>query len=111
VRSVGGYVEAVRNDLSAAAWREQLPPLERLGETWWLGLRTSRGVDPAAARQVSGLGADRPDPALETAERLTEQGFLELHEGRFRLTRSGLPVADALAREFLSPDEIPSSPR
>jgi putative oxygen-independent coproporphyrinogen III oxidase len=105
VRSVSGYVQAVRKGQSAADWREQLPPLERLGETWWLGLRMSRGIDPLVARRVAGLDADQPDPAQGIAERLAEQGFLELDQGRFRLTRRGLPVADALAREFLSPNQ------
>ncbi len=106
VRSVSSYVEAVRSGRSAAAWREQLPPLERLGETWWLGLRMSKGIDPLEARRVAGLDVDQSDPARETAEALAQQGFLELHQGRFRLTSRGLPVADALAREFLRPSPV-----
>ena len=105
IRSVSGYVEAARSGRSAAAWREHLPPLERLGETWWLGLRMSKGIDPREARRIAGLEVDQPDPAQEMAEVLKQQGFLELHQGRFRLTRRGLPVADALAREFLSPSQ------
>jgi coproporphyrinogen III oxidase-like Fe-S oxidoreductase len=85
----------------AAAWSEALPALDRLGETWWLGLRTTRGVDPEAARRSAGLEPGEEDPIRPIAARLVEQGLLEWAGPRVRLTRAGLPVADAVAREFL----------
>lgn len=88
------------NCLSSA---ERLAPLERLGETWWLGLRLAGGVDPAAARERAGL-VDLPpaeDPALAEARSLAAQGLLELARSCYRLTSGGLPLADAVARRFL----------
>jgi len=101
VRSVGEYLQRLGSDTSAAAWRESLGVRQRLGETWWLGLRTSRGVDPAQARRRAGFSASEPDPALEVAEALIERGLLEWNQGHVRLTPQGLPVADAVASEFL----------
>ena len=94
---------------------ETLEPLERLGETWWLGLRLARGVDPVSALLTAGLEPDRvDDPARSRALELVEQGLLDRAPNpgpagspgapageRFRLTPRGLPLADAVAREFL----------
>lgn len=86
------------------AWHERLDPCARLGESWWLGLRLARGVDPAALRERSGFdGSEADDPCLPTARRLLGLDLLEEAQGRIRLTESGLPVADAIGREFLVP--------
>jgi oxygen-independent coproporphyrinogen-3 oxidase len=107
-RSLAGYLEGVARPAGAAAWRERLQPLEGLGETWWLGLRLDEGVDPDAARRTAGFVPAPLDPAVAVAERLLEQGFLELRTGRYRLTQRGLPLADALAREFLGLSRAPA---
>jgi hypothetical protein len=76
----------------------------RLGETWWLGLRRAIGVDPSEARKAALLAPDDDTTErapLATAERLVELGLLEQLGARYRLTPRGLPVADAVAREFL----------
>lgn len=100
-RSIAGYLEGVSQATGPASWREQLEPLERLGETWWLGLRLESGVDPDVARRTAGCASDAIDPAQTVADRLLGLGFLERRAGRYRLTQRGLPLADALAREFL----------
>jgi oxygen-independent coproporphyrinogen-3 oxidase len=110
VRSVGEYRRALDAGRAedAAAWRERLDPLERLGETWWLGLRTRAGVDPVGARARAGLAADAPDPAEATAERLVSLELVErTAAGRFRLTERGWPLADAVSREFVGPQGDP----
>jgi oxygen-independent coproporphyrinogen-3 oxidase len=111
VRSVGEYVRRMEAGRDPAAWRETLAVLDRLGETWWLGLRTTRGVDPVAARTTAGLGPGAVDPALDVAGRLCDQGLLEHAGGRVRLTARGLPVADAVAREFLGLARDQEAPR
>jgi oxygen-independent coproporphyrinogen-3 oxidase len=100
LRGTTAYTEAVARQGHAREWTERLSPPERLGETWWLGLRRTRGVDPAEARTTAGV-EERDDAALPTAEGLVEHGLLERAEGRYRLTDRGLPLADRVAREFL----------
>ena len=86
----------------AEEWSEILDPLARLGETWWLGLRMTQGVDPRAARAAAGYGgAGRPDPAEQKARQLAARDLLELRDRRWRLTERGLPVADRIGTEFL----------
>ena len=85
----------------AAEWEERLAPRARLGETWWLGLRTRRGVEPARARALAGFDSGE-DPCERAALDLARDGFLEAREGRYALSARGLPLADALARRFLA---------
>ena len=86
---------------STETWDETLEPAARLGETWWLGLRLMGGVEPEAARARSGAGPVEARAAEQLARRMQDLGLLEERSGSYRLTRSGLPVADAVAREFL----------
>ena len=104
-RSVTRWRTALDAGTQTVASREELSDRARLGETWWLGLRTAEGVDPRAARraaEVAGVWGEDDDPALAIAERLTEQGLLVREAGRYRLSERGLPLADAVAREFLA---------
>jgi len=101
LRGTTAYAEAIAREGHAREWTERLEPSARLGETWWLGLRRTRGVDPSEARAVSGV-AEEADLAVATAELLVEHGLLVLDQGRYRLTERGLPLADRVAREFLA---------
>lgn len=100
-RSVGLWRQGVEASGFGATWEETLAPLERLAETWWLGLRTTRGVLPSEALEACGLSADASDPALALAQRLGEQGLLMEGAGRWSMTNRGLPLADAISRQFL----------
>ena len=53
-RSLARWAAARAEHPLAAGAAEELDPRERLGETWWLGLRLTEGVDPAAARATAG---------------------------------------------------------
>lgn len=101
-RSLAPYLRWVESEGHATLWREQLEPLHRLGETWWLGLRRSVGVDPAEALLAAGLDGGVDDPAPGLARELEQQGLLEEADGRWRLTDRGLPLADGVARKFLA---------
>jgi oxygen-independent coproporphyrinogen-3 oxidase len=106
VKALGPYNQRALAGRSVEGWSETLEPDARLGETWWLGLRTTRGVDPSEARATSGV-SEAPDRAEQLAARLAEEGLLDLAAGRYRLTARGLPLADAVAAEFLA---VPSQP-
>jgi len=98
-RSIGPWRAAVEAGRFPAAWEETPAPSTRLGETWWLGLRTRAGVDPRRARAVAGL--EGPDPTEGVRGTLVEQGVLEPDGSRLRLSARGWPVADAIARRLL----------
>ena len=101
-RSLAPYLRWVQDEGHATLWREQLDPLHRLGETWWLGLRRSAGVDPMEALLAAGLDGTVDDPAPGLAQELEQQGLLENVAGRWRLTDRGWPLADGVARKFLA---------
>jgi oxygen-independent coproporphyrinogen-3 oxidase len=104
VRALGPYRRHVERDRTATAWEESPSPAARLGETWWLGLRLREGLDPREARVRARVGEEALPgaPEVEIAHRLSEQGLLETEGTRFRLSPRGLPLADAVAREFLA---------
>lgn len=99
-RSIPRWRTAKQEDPMAAAFEEHLDPRARLGETWWLGLRLTAGVDPRTARATAGWEPGE-DPAVEQAEALVADGLLELAAGRYRLTQRARPLADHVGRQFL----------
>ena len=98
-RSIAPWRQAIDSGRFPAVWEETPDPATRLGETWWLGLRTRAGVDPVVARGTAGI--DGPDPTEGIRRELVSQGFLEERASRFRLSPRGWPVADAIARRLL----------
>jgi oxygen-independent coproporphyrinogen-3 oxidase len=105
-RSVARWTRAVAGELPAGeAWSyaEELAPAGRLGETWWLGLRLTEGVDPAQARATAGFPEGRADPCEAIAGPLIAEGLLERAGAWVRLTARGLVLADHVAARFLAP--------
>ena len=104
-RAIQPYLRRMAAAGHATEWREDPDEHARLAETWWLGLRLAGGVNAHEARKAARFHPETADPALAIAERLESQGFLERFDAddieRFRLTASGLPLADAAARQFL----------
>lgn len=103
-RAIAPYLRRIEGTGQAAIWREDPTPLARLGESWWLGLRLARGVDPAAARESAGFDEQQhgADPTPGICKELAGHGLLERADtGRHALTPKGLPLADAVARRFL----------
>ncbi len=106
IRSLGAYRKAMAESKQALDWRETLKPAHRLGETWWLGLRMTDGLSPERAAQAAECtDSGAKDRALELARKFTTQGLLEECAGNYRLTPKGIPLADAIAAEFLT--EVP----
>lgn len=99
-RSLGPWRDALRAGRFPAAWEETPPAQVRLGETYWLALRTRQGVDPGDARATAGWTEE--DPTERVVEELLSQGFLERVGPRVRLSARGWPLADAIARRFLA---------
>ncbi|MFT4709616.1 MAG: oxygen-independent coproporphyrinogen-3 oxidase [Planctomycetota bacterium] len=101
-RSLARWTRAVNQDGSAPLYTETLEPLERLGETWWLGLRLAKGVSPSAAMATAGWSG--PDPTLPIRTKLMADGLLESRGGRVRIPDSGLALADYIGKQFLAPE-------
>jgi oxygen-independent coproporphyrinogen-3 oxidase len=101
-RSRPAWHKAVLEHGARADWEERLAPEQRLSETWWLGLRTRQGIEPATARRIAGL-AESSDRCEQIALGLERDGFLAREGAAFVLTVRGLPLADALAKRFLAP--------
>lgn len=101
-RGIGPYRKAVESAEDPLDWSETLEAPHRLAETWWLGLRTPEGIHPEEARTRSGFPEDAHDLAEELAEKQAAQGFLERKpDGAWALSATGLPLADALATQYL----------
>jgi len=104
-RSIARWTDAVRSNQAKPAWDETLSPAARLGETWWLGLRLTKGVDPHQARQTARWDT-RADPAEALAVELVTEDLLQLEGTHYSLTERGRPLADHVGRRFLlTPDE------
>jgi oxygen-independent coproporphyrinogen-3 oxidase len=101
VKGIQGYARRIAEGPDALVFGEEPEPLARLGETWWLGLRLQRGLNPEEARARAGLPADFDDPMPAVVETLIGQGLLERDADRLRLSPAGLPLADHVARQFL----------
>jgi oxygen-independent coproporphyrinogen III oxidase len=80
----------------------RLSPARQLEEAWFLGLRLNQGVGIGALRRE--FGSELVAPALETVERLVDDGLLILDGERVRLTSRGRLISNDVFQEFLEPE-------
>jgi oxygen-independent coproporphyrinogen III oxidase len=85
----------------------RLSPARQLEEAWFLGLRLNAGVEVGALRQE--FGSELIAPALETVERLVDDGLLIFDGERVRLTSRGRLISNDVFQEFLEP-EVATAP-
>ena len=99
VRGLTEYARRLARGVEPVEERERLPPERAARERACLALRTRRGIDPADFERRTGFDLE----ALlgETGARLFAGGWLESREGRVRLSREALPVADAVLAEIV----------
>jgi oxygen-independent coproporphyrinogen-3 oxidase len=101
IKAIGAYVRGALSGVRPEAWEETPSPLQRLAETWWLGLRTRAGLSAHEARARAACEAD--DAAfLNEARALEQQGVLACTNDTWMLTPKGLPLADWIAKRFLA---------
>ncbi len=93
------YCELLEGGQRAFAFREQLRPLARAGETAAFGLRMVAGWPLREFARVT--GHELPKEWGKEIEQLTREGWGRLTPDRFQLTRKGLRFADAAAELFL----------
>ena len=86
------------------AW---LSPQRQHEEAWFLGLRMNEGIEVAALLRDFGPGP--VGAALETAQRLAQDGLLDMEDGRVRLTARGRLLSNDVFQEFLAAAETESA--
>lgn len=99
VRDLCEYASRLVRGDDPSAFRERLPPEKAAREAAVLGLRLRSGIDPAEFEERTGFALG----ALlgEAGSRLLSGRWLEQRDGRVRLTRKGLPVADSILAEIV----------
>jgi len=100
-RSISPYLRRIQGHGHATEWSETPGEVARVAECWWLGLRLQGGVDPAEVARTAGASDAAIEVSVTLATRLVGDGLLERSEARYTLSEQGLPLADAVAREFL----------
>jgi oxygen-independent coproporphyrinogen-3 oxidase len=97
---LGEWENAVAAKRLPAIDVEVLSPRQRAGELAMLMLRLSRGLQIDLFRAKT--GQDALSLFDDTLSRLARNGLLSVDAGAVRITDSGLPLADAIAAEFLA---------
>jgi oxygen-independent coproporphyrinogen III oxidase len=97
---LGEWEQAIDAGRLPAADVEQLTPPQRAGELAMLLLRLERGV--AFSDFADWTGYDARSVFADQLDRLTRASLIEQDNRGFRLTEAGLPLADAVAAEFLA---------
>lgn len=93
------YMASAADTGDAIDTREVLTPEARARESLILELRLRKGVDLEAFRAAWGLDVARDCPPLD---KFMKVGLMErLPDGRFRISRQGMPVADGILSEFV----------
>lgn len=80
----------------------RISPTQQFEEAWFLGLRMNEGVDTAALAQEFGI--EMLAPAMQTVDRLAEDGLLAVEGPRVRLTPRGRLLSNDVFQEFLMPE-------
>jgi len=93
------YCELLEKGQRAIESREELPPLQRAGETAAFGLRMVAGWPFEEFRRTTSFDLRREWPA--EMNQLAGRGWGEILTDSFRLTPRGLRFADAAAELFL----------
>lgn len=100
---LGEWEQATDAHNLPAADVEQLPPFRRAAERIMLQLRLTQGVEYDEFAEYTGYEAR--DAFADPLARLSKLGLIESDANGFRVSEAGVPVADAIAAEFLACEE------
>ena len=90
------WSELVRSQRLGLHQRETLTPEIRAQERLMLALRTTKGLDLAEFRTLSGTNLLTTHKTIIQA--LRQKELLRIHQGRLRLTRTGMLVSNSIIR-------------
>lgn len=104
VPDLADYIHRVSAGQSSAIECETLSPRARAGEAAMLGLRLVEGIDIREFARRTGYNPMElfGDPI----RRHQAAGHVFIEQGRIRLTRTGLLLADVVAGDLLLPDDV-----
>lgn len=97
--SLKRYWEKVNLGEAPVEAGEHIPVSREMSETMFLGLRLTAGVDLDRFRRRFGRRAEVV--YRQEIARLEQNGLVRVEAGCLRLTKKGLPVANAVFREFV----------
>lgn len=100
-RYMDKYDAYVRGGLVGMEY-ENLTPTDRLRETVMLSLRTTRGLDLKAFREMAGYDLVKRREALVSA--LHRENLVRISHGRLRLTKSGMLVSNVIIKRLVFED-------
>jgi oxygen-independent coproporphyrinogen-3 oxidase len=98
VADVERWLQSVNKEQFAYEDEQSLSAEDIACETAVLNLRTRFGIMPVEFQQKTGY--DMQKLFAEPITRYLQDGLLEWHEGRLRLTRQALPIADKVLCDF-----------
>lgn len=90
------WAELVQTRRIGLARRESLSPETRAKERLMLALRTAKGLDLAEYRALTGKSLTTTHAGIIQA--LRQKELIRLHQGRLRLTRTGMLVSNSIIR-------------
>lgn len=94
--SLRAWTELVRTRQIGLHQRETLIPETRAKERLMLALRTTKGLDLAEYRALSGVNLLTSHKAIIQA--LRQKELIRINQGRLRLTRTGMLVSNSIIR-------------
>ena len=100
-RKPENYLAAVDANGHGISLERPLPPRESAEEAVMMGLRLAEGIDPVAVAARFGMSVD----SLINGERVAlyeRQGLLRRDSARLMVTKSGMPLLDALLGELIA---------
>lgn len=93
------YVDAIEKNQSPCTFEERISVRDEIAETMFLGLRMLEGID--VERFTDRFGFSPFKIYAPEILRLQEQGLLEYHDKKIKLTRKGIDLSNMVFVEFL----------
>lgn len=98
VRSISQYIKGINNGLEIVDFSENIKPETMIFENIMLGLRTADGIN------LNDFSRDFNQSFLERHDsvntNLVDNGFAEIENGFFKLTRKGMMICDEILPRF-----------
>ena len=98
IADINGYLGAIESGKTAVSQTEEPSGEDIACETMVLGLRMTAGVDLDEFNKRTGFNA--MELFAEPIRQNRQDGLIEIADGRVRLTRKALPVADTVLCDF-----------